>query len=94
MAEDADFVCEDLAVAHFSNIFKSGACKCLSPTEPNYCKSAGAVGRVFAGEPNRVRYKIVHPESEAAKASASAKNFEVEMKSTGSYLLKDREIYS
>lgn len=38
--------------------------------------------------------KIVHPESEAAKASASAKNFEVEMKSTESYLLKDREIYS
>ena len=72
MAEDADFVCEDLAVAHLANIFKSDACKCLSPTEPNCCKSAGVVGRVFAGEPNRVRYKIVHPESEAANTSASA----------------------
>jgi hypothetical protein len=34
MAEDADFVCEDLAVAHLANIFKSDACKCLSPTKP------------------------------------------------------------
>jgi hypothetical protein len=41
--------------------------------------SMGVVGRVFAGEPNRVRYKIVHPESEAANASASAIKFRIEL---------------